>query len=77
MKTYTFTQYANETTILIEELKSDLLKHMGSKSLKSLKKDAQFIAMTNEIKEFTVMRNDLIAGAIDEAKIEKLQSLLN
>ena len=77
MSTFTFTQYANETTILIEELKSDLLKYMGCKSLKSLKKDSQFIAMTNEIKEFMAMRNDFIQGAINDAKIEKLQSLLN
>ena len=77
MSTFNFTQYANETTILIEELKSDLLKYMGCKSLKSLKKDSQFIAMTNEIKEFMAMRNDFIQGAINDAKIEKLQSLLN
>ena len=77
MSTFNFTQYANETTILIEELKAELLKYMGCKSLKSLKKDSQFIAMTNEIKEFMAMRNDFIQGAINDAKIEKLQSLLN
>lgn len=77
MATFTFTQYANETTILIEELKSDLLKYMGCKSLKSLKKDSQFISMTNEIKDFITMRNDLISGSINEAKIERLQALFN
>ena len=77
MSTFTFTQYANETTILIEELKSDLLKYMGCKSLKSLKKDSQFISMTNEIKKYQSMRNDLIDGSINEAKIERLQAIFN
>ena len=77
MATFTLAQYANETLFLIEELKAELLKYMGCKPLKSLKKDAKFIAMTNEIKEYQAMRIDLIAGAINEAKLQKLLSNLN
>lgn len=77
MKTFTLAQYANETLFLIEELKSELLKYMGCKSLKSLKKDAQFIRMTNEIREYQAMRIELIEGAINKARLDKLLTILN
>lgn len=77
MKTFTLAQYANETLILIEELKADLLKYMGCKSMKVLKKDSKFQAMVAEIKDYQAMRIDLISGAINEAKLQKLLTLLN
>lgn len=73
----TVLQEANEAMNIYSELKNDLLSYMGSKPLKTLKKDPVFIKKSKDLADAKSLWYDLNVMAINQAKIEKLQSVLN
>lgn len=54
-----------------------LLDFMGSKRLRSLKKDSEFIRLTNKVKAAKKLWHDYNAAVLIQAKSEKVQSILN
>ncbi|SMC46108.1 hypothetical protein [Pedobacter africanus] len=51
--------------------------YAGSKSLKSLKKDAEFIRLTNKVASAKKLWYDFNTAALIQAKQEQIQSILN
>lgn len=76
MQNFTFSQTAEETAVVIKELKADLLKFMGGKALRSLKKDPEFLAKVKEIEEMSEMLRDMEQGAKNDREIKRLLDLI-